>query len=94
MTDVGAMTDAVRWVQDKVWVDRLEATIEAHTMAAAQVREACTIPGHVGAHGLAVPRQAVDEGGAARGRGADRRLGRGHDRGRGARVRRATSASR
>ena len=28
-----------------VWVDRLEATIEAHTMAAAQVREACTIPG-------------------------------------------------
>ena len=39
------MTDAVRWVQDKVWVDRLEATIEAHTLAAAQVREACGIPG-------------------------------------------------
>src|SRR2546423_7578208 len=39
------MTRAVRWVQDKLWVDRLEATIEAHTMAAAQVREACTIPG-------------------------------------------------
>ena len=39
------MTDAVRWVQDKLWVDRLEATIEAHTMAAAQVREDCTIPG-------------------------------------------------
>ena len=35
-------------------------------MAAAQVREACTHPRHVGAHGLAVPRQAVDEGGAAR----------------------------
>jgi formate-dependent phosphoribosylglycinamide formyltransferase (GAR transformylase) len=32
-------------VQDKLWVDRLEATVEAHTMAAAQVREACTIPG-------------------------------------------------
>jgi formate-dependent phosphoribosylglycinamide formyltransferase (GAR transformylase) len=45
VTDVQAMTNAVRWVQDKVWVDRLEATIEAHTMAAAQVREACTIPG-------------------------------------------------
>ena len=45
VTDVGAMTDAVRWIQDKVWVDRLEATIEAHTMAAAQVRENCTIPG-------------------------------------------------
>ena len=45
VTDVPALTQAVRWVQDKLWVDRLEATIEAHTMAAAQVREACTIPG-------------------------------------------------
>jgi carbamoylphosphate synthase large subunit len=45
VTDVEALTRAVRWVQDKLWVDRLEATIEAHTMAAAQVREACTIPG-------------------------------------------------
>ena len=45
VTDVGAMTAAARWVQDKLWVDRLEATIEAHTMPAAQVREACTIPG-------------------------------------------------
>lgn len=43
--DVGAMTDAVRWLQDKVWVDRIEATIEAHTLATAQVREQCTIPG-------------------------------------------------
>jgi carbamoylphosphate synthase large subunit len=45
VTDVGVMTDAVRWVQERVWVDRLEATIEAHTLAAAQVREMCTIPG-------------------------------------------------
>src|ERR1700733_2882862 len=45
VTDVEALTHAVRWVQSKLWVDRLEATIEAHTMAAAQVREACTIPG-------------------------------------------------
>jgi formate-dependent phosphoribosylglycinamide formyltransferase (GAR transformylase) len=45
VTDVGAMTDAVRWIQDKVWVDRLEATIESHTLPAAQVRENCTIPG-------------------------------------------------
>src|SRR6516165_3435371 len=45
VTDVGAMTAAVRWVQDKLWVDRLEATIEAHIMPTAQVREACTIPG-------------------------------------------------
>src|SRR5688500_8614406 len=45
VVDVGVMTDAVQWIQGKVWVDRLEATIEAHTLAAAQVRENCTIPG-------------------------------------------------
>jgi len=45
VVDVGAMTDAVRWLQDKLWIDRLEATIEAHTMAAAEVRERCSIPG-------------------------------------------------
>jgi formate-dependent phosphoribosylglycinamide formyltransferase (GAR transformylase) len=45
VVDAGVMTDAVRWIQDKVWVDRLETTIEAHTLAAAQVRENCTIPG-------------------------------------------------
>jgi carbamoylphosphate synthase large subunit len=45
VVDVGVMTDAVRWIQAKLWVDRLEATIEAHTLATAQVRENCTIPG-------------------------------------------------
>ncbi|MDP9239954.1 MAG: ATP-grasp domain-containing protein [Actinomycetota bacterium] len=45
VTDLEAMTHAVRRVQGLIWVDRLEATIEAHTMAAAQVREACGIPG-------------------------------------------------
>jgi carbamoylphosphate synthase large subunit len=45
VTDVQALTRAVRWVQDKLWVDRLEATIESHTLPAAEVREACTIPG-------------------------------------------------
>jgi carbamoylphosphate synthase large subunit len=45
VTDVEALTNAVRWVQGKLWVDRLEATVEAHTMPAAQVREACTISG-------------------------------------------------
>jgi hypothetical protein len=45
VTDVGTMTDAVRWVQDRLWVDRLEAVVEAHTMAAAQVRENCSVPG-------------------------------------------------
>jgi formate-dependent phosphoribosylglycinamide formyltransferase (GAR transformylase) len=45
VTDVEAMTAAVRWVQSRLWVDRLEATVEAHIMPTAQVREACTIPG-------------------------------------------------
>ena len=45
VVDADLLTDAVRWVQGKVWVDRLEATIEAHTLAAAQARENCTIPG-------------------------------------------------
>ena len=37
-------------------------------MPAAHVREACGIPGTSRAHGVPVPRQAGDEGGAARGR--------------------------
>src|SRR4030095_4469198 len=45
VVDVGVMTDTVRWIQDKVWVARLEATIESHTLTAAKVRENCTIPG-------------------------------------------------
>jgi carbamoylphosphate synthase large subunit len=45
VTDVEAMTRQVRSAQDKLWVDRVEATIEAHTLATAQVREACAIPG-------------------------------------------------
>ena len=45
VVDVGAVTDAVRCIQDKLWVDRLETTVEAHTLAVAQVRENCTIPG-------------------------------------------------
>jgi carbamoylphosphate synthase large subunit len=45
VTDVEAMTRQVRRVQDGLWVDRIEATIEAHTLATARVREACAIPG-------------------------------------------------
>lgn len=45
VTNVRELTDAVRHIQSVVWVDRLEATIESHTMAAAQVREATGIPG-------------------------------------------------
>ena len=45
VTDVEAMTRVVQWAQGRLWVDRIEATIEAHIMTTAQVREACTIPG-------------------------------------------------
>ncbi|MBV9525553.1 MAG: ATP-grasp domain-containing protein [Candidatus Dormibacteraeota bacterium] len=45
VTDVQQLAGAVRWVQERLWVDRLESTIEAHTLAAAQVREWCNIPG-------------------------------------------------
>jgi carbamoylphosphate synthase large subunit len=45
VTSEAALERAVRFVQSKVRVDRLEATIEAHVMAAAKVREKCGIPG-------------------------------------------------
>ena len=40
-----ALFDAVRGIQKRGWVDRLEATIEAHMLTAAKVRERCGIPG-------------------------------------------------
>ena len=43
--DEDAVARAVRWVQGRTRVDRLEATIEAHILPAARVREACGIPG-------------------------------------------------
>ncbi len=45
VTDVGAVENAVRWVQQHVRVDRLEAVVEAHVLCAAQVRERLGIPG-------------------------------------------------
>ncbi|MGH8958494.1 MAG: ATP-grasp domain-containing protein, partial [Acidimicrobiia bacterium] len=45
VVDVEALEQAVRVVQSRVQVDRLEATIEAHVEAAAAVRERCGIPG-------------------------------------------------
>ncbi|MEP6856428.1 MAG: ATPase, partial [Pedococcus sp.] len=45
VTSLHEMTEAVRFIQTKVWVDGLEATVEAHTMTAAHVREATGIPG-------------------------------------------------
>jgi len=43
--DEARITEVVKFVQGKMWVDRLEATIEAHIMPIAKVRAACTIPG-------------------------------------------------
>lgn len=40
-----ALMEVVRRIQGREWVDRLEATVEAHVMPAAHVREACDIPG-------------------------------------------------
>ncbi len=45
ITDEGALEWAVRQAQEKIWVDRLEAVVEAHVMPAAHVRERCGIPG-------------------------------------------------
>ncbi len=45
VADVGQLTAAVRFFQNHAWIDRLEATIEAHALPAAQVREATGIPG-------------------------------------------------
>ena len=43
--DDQAMVDAVKRIQGKGWVDRLEATVEAHMLTAARCREARGIPG-------------------------------------------------
>lgn len=45
VVDEGALFEAVRRVQNREWVDRLEATVEAHILPAAKVREAAGIPG-------------------------------------------------
>ncbi|MDH3440501.1 MAG: ATP-grasp domain-containing protein [Gammaproteobacteria bacterium] len=45
VVDEAALQKAVRAIQSAVWVDRLEATVEAHIMAAAAVREKTGIPG-------------------------------------------------
>lgn len=45
VTDVGQLEKTVRWLQGRAKIQRLEAVVEAHVMAAAQVRENCGIPG-------------------------------------------------
>ncbi|MBT8404320.1 MAG: ATP-grasp domain-containing protein [Gemmatimonadetes bacterium] len=43
--DADALVRTVAWVSERMAVDRLEATVEAHVMAAAQAREALGIHG-------------------------------------------------
>jgi len=45
VVDEGALLHCVRTIQSKLWVDGLEATVEAHILPVARVREACGIPG-------------------------------------------------
>ncbi|MBX3212962.1 MAG: hypothetical protein KF850_13070, partial [Labilithrix sp.] len=47
VTDEAQLEKTVRWVMARpgVKVERLEAVVEAHVMAAARVRERCGIPG-------------------------------------------------
>jgi carbamoylphosphate synthase large subunit len=43
--DEQALLGAVRRIQSRGWVDRIEATVEAHILPTARVREAAGIPG-------------------------------------------------
>jgi formate-dependent phosphoribosylglycinamide formyltransferase (GAR transformylase) len=45
VTDEAELLGAVRFIQKHAWVDRLEATVEAHILSTARVREASGIPG-------------------------------------------------
>ena len=63
VTDTGALRHAVEWIQDKVWVDRLEATVEAHILSDGRGARGLSHPRHQSADRLAVPGQALDEGG-------------------------------
>lgn len=45
VTHEPSLLDCVRRIQNREWVNRLEATVEAHIMPVAHVREATEIPG-------------------------------------------------
>ena len=45
VVDESALLAAVQRCQSREWVDRLETSVEAHILAVAKVREACSIPG-------------------------------------------------
>ncbi len=45
VVDVNALERVVRWMDDRMKVDRLEATVEAHVLPVAEARERLGIPG-------------------------------------------------
>ena len=45
VVDEDAVLERLRWLNDRLEVDRVEATVEAHIMAAARCRAAMSIPG-------------------------------------------------
>jgi len=45
VVNIDALRTAVAWAQSRVWVDRMESTVEAHILPVAQVREEAHIPG-------------------------------------------------
>jgi formate-dependent phosphoribosylglycinamide formyltransferase (GAR transformylase) len=45
VVDAGRLLECVMRIQGREWVDRLEATVEAHILPVAHVRERCSIPG-------------------------------------------------
>jgi carbamoylphosphate synthase large subunit len=45
VTDEAELEKTVRWLQGRTKIERLEAVVEAHVMAAARVRERCGIAG-------------------------------------------------
>src|SRR5439155_16119366 len=45
VTDEGQVLNALKFIQSRKHVDRIEATVEAHIMPIAKVREAAGIPG-------------------------------------------------
>ena len=94
VTDEGALEWAVRQFQGRMWIDRLEAVVEAHVLPAAHVRERCGIPG-ISARTAYLCRDKVAMKEVLReGRRADRGLGRDRERRRGARTSSRRSASR
>ena len=45
VVNVASLVERVAWINERLPVDRLEATVEAHVLPAAEAREALGIPG-------------------------------------------------